>query len=108
MKGRENGEGEEGKGSSRLCLQLLSLDSLPDAIPHGDLHKVLHEVVDVLSDASGQLLLHPVHEKGHPLDHPDHLHQGILLLTGVVVPSSLSVCVCVCVCVRTCVCGIGV
>ena len=95
----------EEKVSSRLCLKLLSLDCLPDTIPHGHLNEILDQQIDVLPNASRQLALHAMHQQGQPFNHSNHLHQCILLFTRVVVTCSLCVCACKCVCVCACACA---
>lgn len=73
----------------RLCGDLLAFDGPADAVSQCHLDKLLYEDVDVPPDATGEVSLHSMHEEGQSLDHPDHLHQGILLLSGVIVAGCL-------------------
>ena len=45
--------------------------------------------INLSSDANCEMILHPVHEQGEPLDHAYHLNQSKLLFWVVVVACSL-------------------
>lgn len=67
----------------------LVLDGLPETVSHSDLCELLYQEVNVAAYGWGEVPLHAVHEEGQALDHTYHLHQHILLFTGVVVPGCL-------------------
>ena len=64
---------------------LLCLGRLPQRVPELELHKVLELGIDAAPDAVREHGLHAGHQHLQPLDHSDHLDQGKLLVTGVIV-----------------------
>lgn len=67
---------------------LLLAHSLSEWLSQGHLCKVLEGGVDGVPDGLVKHALHPAHQNLKTLDHSNDLHQGKLLLTGVVVASS--------------------
>lgn len=64
---------------------LLLAHSLSEWLSQDHLCKVLQGRVDCVPDGLVEHALHPAHQNLKTLDHSNDLHQGKLLLTGVVV-----------------------
>lgn len=67
---------------------LLLAHGLSERLSQGHLCKVLQGRVDGVPDGLVEDTLHPTHQNLKTLDHSDDLHQGKLLLAGVVVSCS--------------------
>lgn len=67
---------------------LLLAHSLSEWLSQGHLCKVLEGGVDGVPDGLIEHALHPAHQNLKTLDHSNDLHQGKLLLAGVVVTGS--------------------
>lgn len=67
---------------------LLLAHRLSERLSQGHLCKILQGGVDGMSDGLVKHTLHPPHQNLKTLDHGDDLHQGKLLLAGVVVACS--------------------
>ena len=63
-----------------LECSLLLLNDRPNAVPHGDLCKLLDKEVDVATNGGGEMALHAMHQEGEAFDGSYHLHKGQISL----------------------------